>query len=763
MRSNDELLTLRFASLLHDIGKFWQGTGEKGNHQELSARFIRTYLPELEKSAFLAGHHDPSQYKAKGYKLLKILVCADWLSSGERLPTEEKEKRIETPLLSIFSNIKIDGKKSREDKYIVPSIYSLDAIVYPKGREEISEDLSSSYKVLWESFCEEIGKVNKDNLNAFFTSLYYLLQKYTSFIPSAVYKSIPDVSLFDHLKTTCAIAECLYKSRASENDIDDLIRAIEKSWREEELNEKEKGALNENRFILIGGDISGVQKFIYSIISKKAAKALKGRSFYLELLGETIAQYILKKLDLPTTNLLYCAGGHFYILSPKVDLEEIRKDVSEKILEIHKGKVYIAIDSVDISAKDFRIGNFSIKWREIGEKLGQRKKKKFEEIIEKGAIFEVKEVAHVCQVCGLPIENEAEMRVEEEIIKCTLCKSFENLANEIRNKYLIEIKTNKIEDGWNKPFSYFGYKHQFCRDIPEEIDIERVYKINDTNFVMNIPYSQGVKFYLITPPKEFEKLAEIAEGLKRWAVVRGDVDNLGRIFSEGLGENATVSRISTLSSMLSFFFKGWINNICKNFEDKIYGIYSGGDDFFIVGSWDILPDLSIRIYTEFRKFTCENPCITLSVGISIPPSQKYPLYRVADTAGEELEKAKGVDGKDAIAFLGKAVKWEKFMELEKFKEELKELVEDGISRGFLQKLYGIYQIYSEKAKNVGDVMAQYDGRYRRWSWLLAYVLAREKLEKEKKGEIRKDIKNNIKFLDIGVRWVEYLTRKEVGE
>ena len=34
---------IQLAALLHDIGKFWQGVGEMGNHSELGSRFIKGF------------------------------------------------------------------------------------------------------------------------------------------------------------------------------------------------------------------------------------------------------------------------------------------------------------------------------------------------------------------------------------------------------------------------------------------------------------------------------------------------------------------------------------------------------------------------------------------------------------------------------------------------------------------------------------------------------------------------------------------------
>jgi CRISPR-associated protein Csm1 len=63
-------------------------------------------------------------------------------------------------------------------------------------------------------------------------------------------------------------------------------------------------------------DISGIQQFIYTISSEKALKALRSRSFYLEIMMENLIDEILEKIGLSRANLIYSGGGHCYILLP---------------------------------------------------------------------------------------------------------------------------------------------------------------------------------------------------------------------------------------------------------------------------------------------------------------------------------------------------------------------------------------------------------------------------------------------------------------
>jgi len=468
------------------------------------------------------------------------------------------------------------------------------------------------------------------------------------------------------------------------------------------------------------------------------------------------------------------------------------------------------LEWLPLSADDFQNEKFGIKWSEIGDKIALGKKRKFTEILEMPGMHEkifgpIDRGGTRCEICG----SEEGVREEEKgRMVCSFCKSLEVLAKEIgKASYWIETRktdrriSEKEKVSWKEAISKFGVEYAFVEEIDKDLktreaDHISVYKLNDTYFSNIIPgykdakspISFGFKFLAKKTPyaikeipdiggkiykkeeiKEFSDLANDSEGIKRWAVLRADVDNLGKIFAEGLSEDRTISRVSNLSAMLSLFFKGWMEKIYEgdDYEDSVYAIYSGGDDLFVVGAWDKMPKIGKKIYDDFRTFTCRNPNITLSAGITIAPSEKYPLYQAADLAREALDKSKGLEGKDRVTFLDKPMKWDIFSgEVTGLKENLKKLLNAGVSRGFLQKLNEIDGEYEKQKSEHGEASARYDDRYGRWRWLLAYVIARTKVSNENEPLLReteKLIRKNIEYLPIAVRWVEFITRKEQGE
>ena len=139
-----------------------------------------------------------------------------------------------------------------------------------------------------------------------------------------------------------------------------------------------------------------------------------------------------------------------------------------------------------------------------------------------------------------------------------------------------------------------------------------------------------------------------------FGALRMDVDNLGAIFRYGLGENATISRMATLSESLRLFFEGYVPKLCKDYNNDpqekekkeiLELIYAGGDDLFLVGGWSALPRIAKKIRDEFRCFVTGNH-VTLSGGIFIE-HQKFPAYQFAELSGEAEHAAKELKRKDS--------------------------------------------------------------------------------------------------------------------
>ncbi len=81
--------------------------------------------------------------------------------------------------------------------------------IFPTDKHNVN---ASNYENLWNDFIKEFERiVNINNYRTFVDTLYYILQKYLWCIPASTLKNeIHDSNLFEHSKTTAAIALCLY-------------------------------------------------------------------------------------------------------------------------------------------------------------------------------------------------------------------------------------------------------------------------------------------------------------------------------------------------------------------------------------------------------------------------------------------------------------------------------------------------------------------------------------------------------------------------
>ena len=278
---NNELEIVKFSSLLHDIGKFYQRAdnvrsgskmydskydkltaddyGQNGAHGKWSADFVRgSYGDEIED--LVLHHHLPS--KSINPKLCGIVQKADHHSSAERIASDEKQEVLDTPLISIFSRIALNNSET-DDYYIPLEKLDLKDSLYPKETTNQAMEgwnLKPDYERLWNEFINEFNLIDAEN----FDTVLALLKKYTSTIPSATYLSESDVSLYDHAKTTAALATCRYLfDRDSEN----------------KLTKND----DQECYLVVTGDISGIQKFIYRISSPQDAQSGMSKRLRLDI------------------------------------------------------------------------------------------------------------------------------------------------------------------------------------------------------------------------------------------------------------------------------------------------------------------------------------------------------------------------------------------------------------------------------------------------------------------------------------------------
>ena len=704
---------LHLAALLHDIGKFRQRATERfKKHQQHSYEFVNedfsAYFSPCgtDFSAAILNHH------THGNNLLeKQVILADRLSATEREDEErEAEDFVQSPLVSILSRLKC---ADREHRYKLKALnFDRDTII-PK--ETVSVD-QKAYADLWKEFTDAFSKATagRTYTPSHYQTIVALLHKYTSRMPSATpwelreEKTVPDISLYDHLRTTAAIATCIGRELTDETEVDALFNNLNKS--------------DYKICALIKGDISGIQNFLYHIQSDGASNQLRGRSFYLQLLMEAIAHWVLKQLDLPITNLILASGGHFIILAPytatKNRLDTLRKQISGKLWELHKEKLYCLLDYTDVEIKDFLVQRFSNKWGEVSDRIHLRKQKKWSEM----------EAKQMFDNLFVPQENkEVDFR-------------FEDLSRLLRNaKYMIAFEvssdsTRADNPTWRDAIKVFGWDIQLdtetIRPSSEQTDLAVVYRLGDTDFLtdgekyrwddITVSYDFRIFRPVIAITDEgdtadYNYLANASEGVKWFGALRMDVDNLGTVFTEKL-ENATISRLATLSEAMCFFFEGYVPQLCKDFNENrdkeiLELIYAGGDDLFLVGGWSALSEIAERIRSDFHDFITGDH-VTLSGGIAIE-HMKFPLYQLAELSGDAEDAAKNIDDqKNAISFLRKPMKWDDFGFVREWHKEFMDALEGSkpLPRDILTR---ISQIYSK------EELKGY-----RWTWRSLYYFHR---------------------------------------
>jgi CRISPR-associated protein Csm1 len=816
---NQRVFLVALAGLLHDIGKFGQRAGEEaGNrkdHASVGNKFVSRHVPRKWEPALapVGWHHgDPDNNgRLDGLGLpVKLIALADRLSAGERDPQENEGRPKQ--MVSVFSRVAIKGTPRGDVGYLPLEQLSLyEANLFPKPQPDSEEDIQKMYKQLWADFCTDadiLARVHESadsSLQAYLESMFHLLRRYTWSIPSAYYYAHPDVSLYSHLHVTAALGACFAKEFEREEPVDNLLNQI-------------KGKNTENWpqspqiATLLGGDISGIQDFIYTLHETTGATAiLRARSFYIQMLVESIARYILRHLELPVTNALYVGGGGFILLVPPIGqarISELSRQINKILLRAHRGDLYFALGAAPLTPSHFGIGAISQAWGEVLPKsLQESKDQRFSELDadEMRDVFAPQgsggDETKLCSICGQEA-NELVEDVENPGTRwCNACQSFRSLGDALRRaRYLTLAEINEETLSEEASFSWQDTIRAFGMDAsvstkPTSKENAVVFSLDKPdNTVLGPTTAVGTHFLVSTIPiarsteelpeqykndvnvgalKHFGILAQQSTGAPYLGILRMDMDNLGTIFSRGLHEYDSLSRRATLSLLTSIFFEGWVGKIADELGDnglaRLYAVYSGGDDLFFVGSWDAALNLAIRIRNDFLSFS-SNKKLGISGGVVLV-HEKTPLYIAARQAETAEHTAKHLrNEKDAMCFLNTPVSWEKFgfsteeNTVAYWANQLSDLVDtQRLPRTVLRVIQDLHAQH---------LQGQQSGRLiGPWVWRAAYWLYRaNERAKDDTGKkslralttllSRESFSQNIEWLALAARWAELKTRKE---
>ncbi len=731
MSVDNKMIEIAVASLLHDIGKVYERTNKKIENREEQFRYSHaSYTSEFFNEwnglnikdidtgnieAIASYHHNPNDDP-----LHFIVQQADRYSAGsDRRDKDQKEQitkgKSKRPLLSIFSQLKINDDNPSSDaksaQYSLSGEKGLE-VGFPNDENTVSEQ---AYRELYKKLKEDLNKLNNCNKKLIVDNLIGICRKHMSLVTSsAVSAERSDITLFDHSLTTAAISCAMY------------------GWHKENGQFKDTEIQNHsiNKFLLFKVDLSGIQNFILDLPKqnqKGIAKILRARSSYLSILMMGLSRLLLEKLGLPSTNCLLNAGGNFTVLAQntektKKQILDFQEQLDDWMLKTFNGKLNVNIsEPIEFCGSDFSVhNNFKNLSLKVSEKIDKAKKQRLKSVLQDNGKWN--EDNHLLEI-KYDQQGNDELNEKMKILGGKLAYVNYIIFNEtddtsnsddldIMGRLQIEISKNaKLFDNTLMALSVNSSDYQ-----------TGFAPISLANYVPKANKDDVEKYDELESDDEgqvlmFNCIADKSDGKKALAVLKADVDRLGMLFSEGLVEkNYTISRIATLSRMLDGFFTSYLNLLLHEKYPYIYTEYAGGDDLVLIGPWDRIMDLAVEMRQSFKKYTCNNPDINISAGISLMHVGE-PVTNALRQAENLLEMAKE-SGRNRISVFGITLDWDTYAQAIENGKWLKKNNEDNeINSGFIYRLLLYYQM-NRRVKKEGSL------KDAKWRSQLSYDMSR---------------------------------------
>lgn len=688
-----------------------------------------------------AAHHKPDTL------LQWIIATADRAASGfERTKfdeynadaegeTPQHKNRFQARMMSLFEQIKINSQApAGQFKHAYPLRALGPEAIFPDKRAAIepneNKTAQAEYAALWEQFLQALKSIPKSHRNNWPLWLDHFDSAWLTFtqaIPSATNRGvIPDVSLYDHSKAVAALAAALWRwhEETGNTGADALAK----------LSDSERPDWDEQKLLLIQGDFFGIQNFIFAQgaqTQKHAHKLLRGRSFQVALLAEMAALKLLETLQLPSTSQIINAAGKFLIVAPNTQSAHeavaiCRHSFDQWCLRHTYGEIGVGIAATPASCNDLISKRFKALTQRLFAELDIAKHRRFDLC---GDTAAVRTVSFADGPCGYHGRYPADRAAEgEKPASCALSRDQITIGEALtKHARLLVVRQ---ADSFKKPLDldYFGYRLIFVNEadasghygkLAEQGELVRAWDFDlpDKNGTCFHGYARRfVNSYVPiwdenekkddpaykrlsqedlgdTSPGKLKTLHSIAAGSNNeiaLVTLKGDIDNLGALFQNGL-EEPSFARWASLSRQVNAFFALWLPWYCVYGENgrfrNTYTVFAGGDDFFLIGPWESTLELASAMRKAFARYVVRDD-ITFSLG-AVMTQPKIPARQLAVAAESGLNAAKQHDGKNAVSLWGVTVSWAEWRALmEKRRDALEQLINEagGLSTGFIYNL-----------------------------------------------------------------------------
>lgn len=683
-----------------------------------------------------AMHHKPET------PLQWIITIADRLSSGlDRHSAEQEGGRYIEPrnyrrtrLRPIFEELRLDPASDKraplDRRYSYPLEVLSATSIFPICSDVVSgatqSESKNQYGRLFSDFVDDFGALfhRRENLALWFEHFDTCAMRYLSAIPAArAGDIIPDVSLYDHNRTTAAIASALYLyHRDTESLTEAAIRNHEAS-----------------KFLLVSGDFYGIQDFIFRGFGQTKtlrAKILRGRSLAVSVTCELAADLLCRKIGLPFSSILLNAAGKFTIFAPNTSatveaVSEAEKEINDWLVRVSYGENSLGISVTTCGPDDFTTQNFRDLWEASRDKVELKKSARLDLNTYGGEIANYldsfnNDLSHrLCPLCG---KRPSDASVENSSLigdvgsACKLCRDHVFLGTYLVKKQRLAVLTPDadIKEAGNRLLEpIFGqYQLSFSTGalnelartrallrywnlsptdegtIPTEITSRLingyvpVYTKDDEydDRILDCGKSDERKLELIESlnlgaPKTLEHIACKAinvaaddgkpTGVAALGILKADVDELGALMAYGLPkESFTLSRLATLSRQLDFFFSLHLPHVLRTDSEygDVYTVFAGGDDLFLIGPWNRILGLVMRLRDDFTNYVCRNEQVHFSTGVALMKAHT-PLEDMAHQAEAALKRSKEA-GRNRMTVFGQTVTYDQYQELLKVKDAL---------------------------------------------------------------------------------------------